>query len=423
MRGIFDIDNWMEIFSTIKKNKLRTFLTGFSVAWGIFMLIILLASGNGLKNGVMSNFGDRAINTVDMWARRTSMPFQGNPSNRRISLDQKDFDLIDKQVKEADNISPRTWANTIASYNFESIDCSFEGVYPSQMIISGIKIKGNNGRFVNDIDMKERRKVAIINKRMKEALFKNEEPIGKMITSNNLNFKVIGVYEGNDWGNQNRAYIPFTTAQLLYNKGWGFSGITFSINGLETKEANENFEKNLRRKLAGLHQFHPEDNRAIRIENNLEEYMQTMGIFNGIKMFVWVIGAGTLIAGIVGVSNIMLITVRERTREFGIRKALGAKPASILQLILMESILITSVFGYIGMVFGIGISEIINYGMEMAQTAASDERSFSIFKNPTVDIAVAIGSTILLVCAGVIAGIFPARKAVKVTAVEAMRAE
>jgi putative ABC transport system permease protein len=413
----------MEIFSTIKKNKLRTFLTGFSVAWGIFMLVILLASGNGLKHGVMSNFGDRSINTVEIWPRRTSKAFQGNQSNRRISLDQKDFDLLDKQVKEAGNVSPRTWANTVAGYNFESINSTFQGVYPTEMIISGLKIKDGKGRFINEIDMKERRKVAVINKRMKEALFKEEDPLGKMITSNNLNFKIIGVYEGNDWGNQNRAYIPFSTAQLLYNRGWGFSGITFSINDLETKEDNEKFEKDLRRKFAALHQFDPEDTRAIGINNNLENYLQTMGIFNGINFFVWIIGLGTLIAGIVGVSNIMLITVRERTREFGIRKALGAKPASILQLILMESILITSVFGYIGMVFGIGLSEMINYGMEMSQAAASGDREFSIFKNPTVDLAVAGGATILLIFAGVIAGYFPARKAVKVTAVEAMRAE
>jgi len=422
MIGIFDINNWGEIFSTMKKNKLRTFLTGFSVAWGIFMLVILLASGNGLKNGVMSNFGDRAVNTVEIWPRRTSKPYQGNPSNRRISLDQKDFDLLDKHVKEAGNISPRAWAGTTVSYNFESIGCSFDGVYPTEQVLSGIKIKDGIGRFINDADMKERRKVAVIDKRMKEALFKNENPIGKMITANKLNFKVIGVYEGNNWGNNTRAYIPFTTAQLLYNRGWGFGSITFSITGLETKEDHENFEKELHKKFAALHQYHPEDTRALGMYNNQENYLQTMGIFNGISFFVWIIGAGTLIAGIVGVSNIMLITVRERTREFGIRKALGAKPASILQLILMESILITSVFGYIGMVFGIGISEMINYGMEMSQAAAGDE-GMSIFRNPTVELSVAGGATILLVCAGVIAGYFPARKAVKVTAVEAMRAE
>ncbi len=423
MRGIFDLDNWMEIFSTIKKNKLRTFLTGFSVAWGIFMLIILLASGNGLQNGVMANFGDRALNTIEMWGRRTSKPYQGNASNRRITLDQKDYDLLDKQVKEADKIVPRASSSTAASYNFESINCNFDGVYPDEKIISGIKIKDNKGRFINDADMKERRKVAVINKRMKEALFKDEDPIGKTITSNSLNFKVIGVYEGNDWGNQNRAYIPFSTAQLLYNRGWGFGSVTFSVKGLDTKKANEEFEKSLRQKLAALHQFHPEDTRAIGIYNTLEDYLQTMGIFNGIRIFVFAIGAGTLIAGIVGVSNIMLITVRERTREFGIRKALGAKPGSILQLILMESVLITSVFGYIGMVLGIGISEMINYVMEMSQTAAGGDQGPSIFQNPTVDLNIAGMATIVLIFAGVIAGYFPARKAVKVTAVEAMRAE
>ncbi len=422
---MFDFDNVIEIFHTIKKNKLRTFLTGFSVAWGIFMLIILLASGNGLKNGVMSNFGDRAKNSIEIWPRRTSMPYNGNPSNRRIRFDQKDFDMIDKHVKEAENLSASISTDTKASYGYEYSDCQFQGVYPIQSQIAGIKVKEGKGRFINDIDMKERRKVAVINKRLHEILFKKEDPIGKIITANGLNFKVIGIYEGSDWGDEKRAYIPFTTAQQLFSGGWGIGSLAFTVNGLETVEENEAFEVSLREKFGALHDFNPEDQRAIGIWNTLEEYIQTMGIFNGINLFVLVIGIFTLIAGIVGVSNIMLITVRERTKEFGIRKALGAKPSSILSLILMESILITSIFGYIGMVFGISISEAVNYFMEMAAEGAqaSGGDDFSIFKNPTVDLSIAFGATALLVVAGVLAGYFPARKAVKITAVEAMRAE
>ncbi len=416
---MFELDNWLEIFYTIKKNKLRTFLTGFSVAWGIFMLIILLASGNGLKNGVMSNFGDRAKNTVEVWSRRTSMPYKGNPANRRITLDQKDFDLIDNQVPETENVSASVSSYLTASYNFESSECNFEGVYPVLASMAGIKIKDNKGRFINEVDMNERRKVAVINGRLKEMLFKEEDPVGKMITANNLNFKVIGVYEGSDWGDEKRAYIPFSTAQMLFNKGWGIGSLTFTVNGLNTVEENQAFEDRLRRKLAGLHRFDPADKRAIGMWNTMEDYLQTMGIFNAINLFVWIIGIGTLIAGIVGVSNIMLITVRERTKEFGIRKALGAKPITILKLILMESILITAVFGYVGMVMGIGISEAINFGMESA--GGGDD--MTIFKNPTVDLTVAFGATVLMIISGVIAGYFPARKAVKITAIEAMRAE
>jgi len=417
---MFDIDNWAEIFSTIKKNKMRTFLTGFSVAWGIFMLIVLLASGNGLQNGVTEQFGSRAKNSMQLWARSTSMPYKGNPKDRSIQLDQKDFDLI-SQLTEVESISASVEFDAEASYNFESSSCNFNGVYPSLFDINGIKILGN-GRFINDIDMKEQRKVAVINKRLCEVLFKKEDPVGKSFEANKIIFKVIGVYEVDEWGTQCRAYVPFTTAQLLFTKGWGIGNMSIVVQGLHTVEENKAFEKELRRKLAALHQFDPEDERAIGIWNMLENYMETLAIFNGIRLFILIIGIGTLTAGVVGVSNIMLITVRERTREFGIRKALGATPLSILQLVLMEAILITSVFGYIGMVLGIGLSEGINFLMESAK-AASTEEGPTVFKNPTVSLSIAIGATILMVIAGVIAGYFPARKAVKITAVEAMRAE
>jgi len=415
---MFDLDNWAEIFSTIKKNKLRTFLTGFSVAWGIFMLIVLLASGNGLQNGVTEQFGNRAKNSMELWTRPTSMPYKGNPKDRHIQFDQKDFDLI-SQLTEVEHLSASVEFNAVASYNFESSDCSFSGAYPSKFNIDGIKILNNNGRFINDIDMKERRKVAVINKRLREVLFKNNDPVGKSFEANKIIFKVIGVYETEEFGTQCQAYVPFTTAQLLFTKGWGIGNMSLTVQGLNTVEANKAFEKKLRTKLAALHQFNPEDEQAIGIWNMLENYLETLGIFNGIRVFILIIGIGTLIAGIVGVSNIMLITVRERTREFGIRKALGASPLSILQLVLTESVLITSVFGYIGMVLGIALSEGVNFLME--STSVEGERT--IFKNPTVSLSIAVGATVLMVIAGVVAGYFPARKAVKITAVEAMRAE
>ena len=415
---MFDIDNWQEIFSTIKKNKLRTFLTGFSVAWGIFMLIVLLASGNGLQNGVTEQFGSRAKNSMSIWTRPTSMPYKGNPKDRRILFDQKDFDLI-SQMAAVEHISPSVGYTFVASHQFESSECYFEGAAPSRSIIDGITILNNNGRFINDIDMKEQRKVAVINKRMRDVLFKNEDPVGKSFEANNIIFKVIGVYDADEWGSQSKAFLPFSTAQSLFGNGWNIGSIQLTTQGLNTIEANKAFEKELRTQLAALHQFDPQDERTIAIWNMLEHYLQTMGIFGAIRLFILIIGVGTLIAGVVGVSNIMLITVRERTREFGIRKALGATPLSILQLVLMESVLITSVFGYIGMVLGVGLSEGINFLMESASQGGEP----SIFKNPTVNLSVAVGATVVMVIAGVIAGYFPARKAVKITAVEAMRAE
>ncbi len=418
---MFDIDNWIEIFQTIKKNKLRTFLTGFSIAWGIFMLIVLLAAGNGLKNGVTTNFGNRAKNSMEIWGRSTSMPYKGNPKNRDISFDQKDIDLIQQQCEEVGQMSASVSFSNKASYKFESSNCNFNGVYPSHALISGVEIVGSQGRFINEIDMKERRKVAVINKRLNEVLFKKEDAIGKNILVNQINFTVIGIYEERSWGNNASAYVPFTTAQALFNKGWGIGSIHLTLEGLDTVEKNEAFEKDLRGKLARLHQFDPSDEGAIGIWNMLENYLETMKIFGGINIFILIIGIGTLIAGVVGVSNIMLITVRERTREIGIRKALGASPFSILSSILMESILITSVFGYIGMVAGIALSEGINFLMESSNQGNSE--SMTLFKDPTVSVSIAVGATVLMIFAGVIAGYFPARKAVKVTAVEAMRAE
>lgn len=417
---MFDFDNLVEIFNTIKKNKLRTFLTGFSVAWGIFMLIVLLAAGNGLKNGVMSNFSDRAVNSVEVRGGHTSIEYEGIAKNRRIRLDQKDFDLIQLQMSEVDKISARITSYTKATYKEESSDCQFDGVYPVHAEMYGVKIKNKQGRFINEVDMRERRKVVVINPRLKEILFKDKQAIGETITAGQLVFKVVGVYEGGDWGDEKKAYIPFTTSQLLFNSGWGIQSLNFTTRGINNLEESNAFEAGLLGKMAGLHRFDPKDDKAVHIWNTFENYIQTMGIFNGINFFVLAVGAMTLIAGVVGVSNIMLISVRERTKEFGIRKALGAKPGSILRLIVLEALLITSIFGYVGMVAGIALSEILNTLMESMGQGGND---FSVFKNPTVDIGIALSATLVLVVAGVISGLFPAYKAVKITAVEAMRRE
>ncbi|MDR2085679.1 MAG: ABC transporter permease [Dysgonamonadaceae bacterium] len=416
---MFDLDNWAEIFDTVKKNKLRTFLTGFSISWGIFMFCILLSAGNGLKNGVMSNFGSRSVNSLQFWGRRTSMPYKGFPENRKISLDEKDLNLVKKQVPEAIAVTGIIETTVAVSYKTFGSSCNFMGVNPDYRRINGIKIKDSPGRFINEMDMKNTRKVAVINQRIKEVLFQNDNPVGKQIIAGGLGYTVIGVFEEDSWGNEEKAYIPFSTAQALYNKGWGINDIAFTVDGLETKEENETFERQLREKLSGLHVFDPNDTRSIGIWNQLENYLQTIGIFNGISVFIWIIGIGTLIAGIVSVSNIMLITVRERTREFGIRKALGAKPFSILSSILIESVVITSLFGYIGMFLGIGLGELVNSFLENAGASEMTR----IFRNPTVELGVATGAMCILIVSGVLAGYFPALKAVRISPVEAMRSE
>jgi putative ABC transport system permease protein len=384
------------------------------------MFCILLSAGNGLRNGMQSNFEGRAVNRMNYWGDHTSIPYRGLPDNRAVRLDQKDVDLMRNQVPEAGEITPRFFTSTSASYGTLSTNCQFDGVNPEFVHINKIKILDNQGRFINDIDMKECRKVAVINKQMRTMLFKDENPVGKMFIAGGLGYKVIGVYDEESWGSPSRAYIPSSTAQVLYKRDWGFNSILFTLNDLKTQSDNEAFEKRLRIKLANLHIFDPEDNRAIGSWNALQGYLEFLGIFNGISAFIWILGIGTLIAGIVGISNIMLITVRERTREIGIRKALGAPPSSILSSILLESIFITSIFGYFGMFLGVGLGELVN---SVLQSPGIPENVSGMFRNPTIEVPVAVGAMLVLIVSGLVAGYFPAWKAVRIQPVEAMRAE
>ncbi|MDR0799872.1 MAG: ABC transporter permease [Dysgonamonadaceae bacterium] len=410
--------NWelgSEIFSSIKKNKLRTFLTGFSISWGIFMFCLLLCSGNGLRNGMVSNFGTRSVNSIQYWGRTTSIPYKGFPDNRPIQLDGKDVQLIQNRIPESYEITPLIYSNLAVSNGQFNTNSSFVGVNPEYQHINGIKIR--EGHFINSMDIREYRKVAVINQRLKEVLFPKESPLGKIFLAGELSYRVIGVFEEKDWGNQEKAYIPISTAQLLYNQNHGYHNIAFTINGLDTKEANEAFEKKFREQLAEIHIYDPADDRAVGIWNQLQNYLQFVGIFNGISAFIWMIGIGTLLAGMIGVSNIMLITVRERTKEIGIRKALGAKPSSILGSILTESVIITSIFGYIGLFLGVGIGELAD---SILQSPGMEEASH-IFQNPTIHVGVALGAMTVLIFSGLLAGYFPARKAIKISPVEAMR--
>lgn len=415
---MFDLDNWIEIFSSIRKNKLRTFLTGFSISWSIFMFIILLASSNGAKNGVMKTFGSRDVNSISILGQTTSIPFKGFSDNRKIDLDEKDFNLINK-VSEKEFISPCILTTGTASFKRDYTYVSLVGVYPEYTNINGIKIKDKQGRFISDLDIKKQRKVAVINQRLKDVLYQNEDPVGKDLIINKLHFTVVGVFEETASTNIEKAYIPFSTSQLLFYGGWGFSSLSFTVKNLDSKKANELFIKDLRGKLSELHQFSPDDDQAIDFVDKLDSYFQTLGIFNAVNMFIWIIGIGTLLAGVVGISNIMVITVRERTREFGIKKALGATPISILVTIVTESVVITIMFGYLGLFLGIATSKLFNWILVSNEGLSS----LAIFKDPSVDIFTALGAMTMLIIAGVLAGYFPARLAVKIPPVEAMRVE
>lgn len=420
------MDTLQEIFETLKKNKLRTTLTGLSVSWGIFILIILLGAGNGLKNGVMSNFSSRAVNRIGLWSGTTSMPHNGLKSDRVLMFTKKEADAIRNDVPESRLITTRIIQTQTISFGNEYGSYQVRGVLPTYYQIEKLTINPENGRFINQLDINQSNKVIVLDKKIADVLFKDRSPIGEYVKVGQLMFKVIGVNTKREqWGGSN-SYIPFSTAQAIFNPSGKFNHITFTVEGLETKAENERFNESLRELMGRQLNFNPEDRQALWINNAQADYIETMQIFGGITIFVGVIGILTLIAGIVGVSNIMLVSIKERTREIGIRKAIGARPSSILKTVILESIIITAIFGYIGLMAGIGLTELINFFMEQAanaQAAASDEVQMSIFKNPTVNIGYAVFATVVLIIAGVLAGYMPARKAVKVNPIEAMRQE
>ena len=398
------IDLWQEIYGTIKRNKLRTFLTGFAVAWGIFMLIVLLGAGNGIIHAFEQNASERALNSIRLGGGWTTKSYEGLKEGRRIQMDNKDLTATEKYFP--DNIitagATLRQGDVNISFGQEYINISLMGVHPNY--VQSEAIKTATGRFINQNDIKERRKVIILHKKSAEILFKKShtEPIGKFVNVGGVAYRVAGLYE--DQGDQSSvAFVPFSTLQTIYNKGDKLNNIIFTTKNLTSEEANEAFEKEYRKVIASNHRFDPEDESAIWIWNRFTQYIQTQNVAGLLRTAIWVIGIFTLLSGIVGVSNIMLITVKERTREFGIRKALGAKPLSILWLIIVESVTITTFFGYIGMVTGIGVTEWMNsaFGNQTADAGMFQARMFS---DPTVDIGIAIQATLTLIVAGTLAG-------------------
>ncbi len=417
---MFSINTIQEIFATLSHNKLRTALTGLSVTWGIFILIVLLGAGNGLKNGVTSNFSERASNMVQMWSGTSSLPYDGLKANRSLAFADKQIDDVKTGMKETDQQTGVIDRQATFTYKSEYGSYNIKGVNPTYNDIFKLKFSDNGGRFINELDLKGNKKVIVIDKKIEEILFKNESSLGKFIKVGNIMFQVIGVNsKAERWGGSN-GYIPYSTAQLIYNPDKKFNNIAFTVKGLETTESNNKFNDKLKSQMATSLRFDPKDTRALWVWNAQRDYIETMKIFGGITIFVSFIGILTLIAGIVGVSNIMLVSVKERTREIGIRKAIGAPPASILRSIILESIIITSVFGYIGMMLGIGLTELINYFLVQSAAHSASETGMTVFKNPTVELSIVLISTSILIIAGVIAGYMPARRAVRIKPIEAM---
>ena len=415
------IDIFQEIFGTIKRNKLRTALTGFAVAWGIFMLIILLGAGNGLLNAFEQQSGNMAMNSFQIWPGRTSMPYQGLKEGRNIKLTEKELELtrqMTDHVTHASAILQQSGVNL--SYKQDNVSLQMTGAIPNYPETNGLKLK--EGRFINRLDMKERRKVIVLHEKTVEMLLGDEksQAIGKHINASGIAYQIVGIYTTPMEEFSPTAYLPYTTLQLIYNKGDGVGSLVFLTKGIDDMPSSETFEKEYRTAISKVKQFDAEDRSAIWVRNRFKQYLQQQTAIGILKTAIWVIGIFTLLSGIVGVSNIMLITVKERTHEFGIRKALGAKPYSILSLIITESIAITTFFGYIGMIAGIAVTEYMN-AVAGEQVVDVGVVSATVFVNPTVDMHIAIQATLTLIIAGTLAGFFPARKAVMIRPIEALR--
>lgn len=408
----------LEIWTSVRRNKLRTFLTGFSVAWGIFMLVILLGSGNGLKNGVTSNFGEYAVNSIEIYGGRTSKPYMGYDKGRRIRLTNDDLNILLREFNEIDEMAAQAWfPGKLATYQDQFVNVYLRGALPKLSRIEGINVVA--GRFINDADINQYRKSIVIDQSVQRVLFKGGDPLGKTIKLGNSIFTVVGVYKADAMWNEAMCYVPLTAAQLLYSANEPYIGSAlFTVDEVRSDKQMEDFEKRVLRRLSAEHYYAPDDESALWINNNMEQYKNMMMVFGGINVFVWIIGLGTLFAGIVGVSNIMLVTVTERTAEFGIRKALGAKPSSIIRLILTESILITALFGYMGMVLGVVAMEIVNH---VITTSPQTGEGPTIFLNPTLNLSVAASATIVLILAGLVAGYIPAYRAAQLKTIDALR--
>lgn len=413
-----------EIWSTSKRNKLRTSLTGFAVAWGIFMLIFLLGAGNGLINAQLQQSTRFLANSMRVFPGETSKAYKGLKEGRSITLNDKDILISNKTYGQyVDDVGGRLEQyNVNINYGDNYVASqSLVGVAPTHPKIDKTELIA--GRFINEIDMKEQRKNVVLSRSQAKELCKDYRSlVGKNVKISNLNFQVVGIYKDDESRNNTDAFIAYSTIKTIYAKGDDAGSLEFTIKNLKAKEDNEQFEKNYRASINNNHQAAPDDDRTIWLWNR---YMDNIQMNQGIAIMqtaLWIVGLFTLLSGIVGVSNIMLITVKERTREFGVRKAIGAKPWSILKLIITESIIITSFFGYIGMVCGVAANEIMDATIGHT-TVDTGLFKAAMFVNPTVGLGTCIGATITIVIAGTIAGLIPAIKAARIRPIEALRAE
>jgi putative ABC transport system permease protein len=405
------MDSWLEMFDFLGRHKLRTGLTGLSVAWGIFMLILLLGAGKGLENGVQKDFRDDAVNSIWIRPAKTSVAFGGQTPGRTVKLQNDDLGAIEREVAGVEHVMGRfnLWGAFSVTYGQKSAAFDVRGCHPDLPALERTTIV--KGRFINVVDIEQRRKVAVIGAEVERELFGAEAPIGKVIGIRGVQYQVVGVYQDEGGlGELKSIFLPISTAQLVYGGADRLHNIMFATTS-ESVVDSERITRDTRELLARRHGFSPDDRRAMTITNNLERFEKLSEIFRWIRVFVWAVGVGTIFAGMVAISNIMLISVKERTIEIGIRKALGATPASIVWMILLESLFITTVAGYAGLVGGAVLVEL----------ARKHLPPNDYVRSPEVDFQTALVATVLLIVSGAVAGLIPALRAARVKPIVAMR--
>lgn len=412
-----------EIWATARRNKLRTALTGFAVAWGIFMIIFLLGAGNGLINAMKHNSGQFLDNSMVVSGGWTTMPYDGLKEDRSIELNTRDMDATNEGFSDhVENVGAKVSQQGLdVSKGSNYFKGELSGVYPNEAIINKRKMLA--GRFINDIDIERRRKVVVMDDKLARQLVSDPASlIGQYVHVGPFAFQVVGIYQADENSRSTEVYSAFTTVSTMFSKGNRIDNISFTFHGLDTKEQNEAFEDSYRARINRNHRADPTDKSALWIWNRFTQALQMNTGIDIMHTALWIIGLFTLLSGVVGVSNIMLITVKERTREFGIRKAIGARPSSILWLIISESVIITTFFGYIGMLCGIGANAYMD--ATLGHTVINSGLfQLTMFVNPTVGLDVCLGATAVMIISGTLAGLLPARRAARIRPIEALRAE
>ena len=423
---MFDIDRWNEIISALKKNRLRSFLTAFGVFWGIFMLIIMAGAGKGLEHGITDGVGQIATNSFFMWTQRTGEPYKGLTRGRYWSYENEDVEFIRKYVKEADVVAPRLFAggggggnNTVRGDRTASF--YIKGDYPEWADIDPVDLL--QGRWLNEVDILQKRKVCVVGEKIVEELFdKDEKPLGEYIRVNGVYYQIVGVVKpisniSMNGRTEESIFMPFTTMQVAYNYGNDVHvlGIT-TANGYDASFVEDKVIAIMKER----HKIAPSDVQAVGHINLEKQFKQFSSLFMGIQLLTWIVGIGTLLAGVIGVSNIMLVIIKERTQEIGIMRAIGATPRKVISQIIMESVFLTTVAGYIGLFLGILLLEGFNFALMKAAEGGNNE---IFIKNPEINLSVAIACLTVLIVSGAIAGYIPAKRAVQIKPIDALRAE